>query len=182
MAAAAPSPIQEWLEGVFPGAGRLEGVFIADGVQRVEHLRFYVVRDLPGLTKRLSDQGARLIECNAIMEAVQRGRAMRFDERAETPEGMIRPLSGASNSSSSGHSLGSVAMPSRHGPSPLPHEHCRQEAPTPVQPCVDLRDVTPSALASAAAAEPPKAQTALPVAPKPAHHNYRAYVKSWIFP
>ena len=50
---------------------------------------------------------------------------------------------------------------------PLPHEHCRQEAPMPVQPCADLRDVTPSALASAAAAEPPKAQTALPVAAKP---------------
>ena len=68
---AAPSPMQEWLEGVFSGAGRLEGVFNADGVERADHLRYYVVRDLPGLSKRLSDQGARLIECNAIMEAVQ---------------------------------------------------------------------------------------------------------------
>ena len=160
------SPMQEWLEGVFQGAGRLEGVFSADGVEQVEHLRFYVVRDLPGLAKRLSDQGARLIECNAVMEAVQKVRAARVDERAETPENMIRPPSGASSSSSVCHSLGSAAMPT---PSPLPHEHSQRETtPTPVIPCVDLRDATASALASAAAADPPKARTALPVAANPA--------------
>ena len=161
---AAPSPMQEWLEGVFSGAGRLEGVFNADGVERADHLRYYVVRDLPGLSKRLSDQGARLIECNAIMEAVQKVRAARVEERAETPDGMVRPPSGASSSSSVCHSLGSAAMPTQ---SPMSHEHSQQEAPTPVHPCIDLRDATPSVLASSAAAEPPKAQTALPVAAKP---------------